>query len=211
MYKAFFITPKHFYLMNEIKFINNKNKPIKATVGLYNSKKPICLDEELFDEEQYMYRKREHGYEVPILEDDHEYSYIYILYEDNMVQIARYGSTDVTSPFCYEDTLNYHNKDKISYDQFIKSNFKYKDLIIVKFTNEKIIDEKFKQLLLDLDINICELCNDHYTQKKCSGCKKNICKYCGKKINYVRDYYYFSCNNECAKNAHLKRRTCKKE
>lgn len=134
MYKSFFITPKHFYLMDEIKFINSKNKPIKVAVGLYNSKKIICSDEELFEEEKYMYRKREHGYEVPTLEDDHEYSYIYILYEDNTVQIARYGSTDVSSPFCYEDILSYYdgvfNKDgMISYEKFLDSDFQYKDLI----------------------------------------------------------------------------------
>ena len=218
MYKAFFINPKHLSLTSEIKFINNKNKPIKVAVGLYNSKKPICSNDSLFDEEQYMYRKREHGYEVPILEDDHEYSYIFILYEDNMVQIARFGSTNINSPFNYEDILNYYDdKDgMINYFEFIDSDFTYKDLIIDKFenctiTNNIFKNEKFIQLLLDLDINICKLCNEHYTKKKCSGCKKKICKYCGKNINYVRDKYYFSCNDECAKKAHNKRRLYKKE
>lgn len=98
MYKAFFITPKHTNLMLEIKFINNKNKPIKVAVGLYNSKKPICSDEELCEEEQYMYRKREHGYEVPTLEDDHEYSYIYILYEDNTVVLSNFRPIRSRSP-----------------------------------------------------------------------------------------------------------------
>lgn len=47
---------------------------------------------------------------------------------------------------------------------------------------KKIIDEKFTQLLLDLDINICELCNYHYTQKKCSGCKKKYVNIVVKKL-----------------------------
>lgn len=102
MYKVFYITPKHTNLMNEIKFINNKNKPVKIAIGLYNSKKPICSDKDLSEEEKYMYRGREHGLEVPILEDDHEYSYIYILYEDNTIQVARYGSTEIESPYFFK-------------------------------------------------------------------------------------------------------------
>ena len=144
MYKAFLIIPKYFYLINEIKFINSKNKPVKIAIGLYNSKKPICLDEELFEDEKYMYRKREHGYEVPILEDDHEYSYICILYEDNTIQIARYGSTEIKSPYYWEDILPYYGeiyyKDgMICYDKFIDSDFQYKNLI----TN--IIKKRFKK------------------------------------------------------------------
>lgn len=148
MYKVFYITPKHTNLMNEIKFINNKNKPVKIAIGLYNSKKPICSDKDLSEEEKYMYRGREHGLEVPILEDDHEYSYIYILYEDNTIQIARYGSTEVESPYCREDILAYYD-DIISYDKFIDidfdPDFQHKSLIIDIFEEFGIYKLVFKE------------------------------------------------------------------